>query len=165
MIPLGRNNMDQFTRQYLVTALWSSIAADDEPMDRETPDRKPYSISDIADETVAQAESDCAKFQRENAADLAVFEEAFDSEKAAYCLWLDRNGAGTGFWDRDVSSALFDRIAETLTVKRRSALLHRIDVNARVSAAAEALAERLSKAASAMGETPLYEGDDGKIYA
>lgn len=153
--------MDEFTRQYLETALWSSLAGDDEPMDKE------YCLSDISPETVAQAQADCARFQRENEADLAIFEEAFDEEMPGHCLWLNRNGHGTGFWDRDVSGVFLFRIRNPRIWRNRrlgNRKARPVDKK-RVKAAAYALTDRLSNAATAMGEVNLYEGDDGKLYA
>lgn len=93
--------MDKFTRQYLETALWSSTAADDEPMDKQTSEREAYSLSDIAPETVAQASADCAKFQRQNEVTLGIYGEANEDDTlAAHYFWLDRNGHGAGFQDR-----------------------------------------------------------------
>jgi hypothetical protein len=153
--------MDDFTRQYLETALWSSLADDDEPMDKD------YSLSDIAPETVAQAEIDCAKFQSEHAADLAVFAEAYDDETPGHCLWLNRNGHGTGFWDRDVSSVFLFRVLNPRLWRGRRLQGHRTRPANKVAirAASDLLVDRLSVAATAMGEINLYEGDDGQIYA
>jgi len=98
--------MNEFTRQYLETALWSSLAGDDEPLDTATPDREAYNLSDIAPEAVVQAEADCARFQKENEANLEAFYADHDESTAGHCFWLDRNGHGTGFWDRSPEPAV-----------------------------------------------------------
>lgn len=88
--------MDDFTRQYLATALWSSTDESDEsggdPLDAN------YSVDDCAPETIQRAERDCAAFQ-EKAGDL--LSEHFDPTMGARDFWLTRNGHGAGFWDGD----------------------------------------------------------------
>jgi hypothetical protein len=82
--------MDTFTEAYIVAALWSSIGDDDEPLD------KKYSIRDISPETLQKIKKDCAKFQAENAADIAS-----NLAEAGHDFWLTRNNHGCGFWDGD----------------------------------------------------------------
>jgi len=87
--------MDDFTRQYLATALWSSNDESDEsggdPLDRN------FEIEDIDADTIVAAQADCARF-RELAGDLL---NEGDDEQAAHDFWLTRNGHGAGFWDGD----------------------------------------------------------------
>ncbi len=92
--------MDVFTQQYIKTALWSSTDDDDMPLD-EHPE-------DLAEETLVKMEADCAKFQRDNAADL----EGADLEKAGHDFWLTRNGHGAGFWDGDWPEEIGKRLTE-----------------------------------------------------
>lgn len=93
---------------------------------------------DFTPETAETMREDCARFIRENAADLAAYaEERAGLEWSAASLaghdfWLTRNHHGAGFWDRGLS---------------------------------EELGERLTAAAQAFGTVDLYTGDDGKIYA
>lgn len=88
--------MDQMTRQYLETALWSSNdnsnESGGEPFD------KNYSIDDISPESIGQAYLDCKKFK-----ELAVglLDEARDDSQIGHDFWLTRNGHGAGFWDGD----------------------------------------------------------------
>ncbi len=88
--------MDDFTRQYLETALWSSTDESREdggdPMDRN------YNLEDIDADTVAAAQADCDRF-RETAGDL--LDEHTDATQGAHDFWLTRNGHGAGFWDGD----------------------------------------------------------------
>ena len=88
--------MDDFTRQYLATALWSSNDESDEsggePMDRN------FEIEDIDADTVAAAQADCNRF-RELAGKL--LNENADDTMGAHDFWLTRNGHGAGFWDGD----------------------------------------------------------------
>ena len=88
--------MDNFTRQYLQTALWSSTDESREdggdPMDRK------YSVGDLSEEIVAWATADCDRF-RALAGDM--LDEHPDPTRAAHDFWLTRNGHGAGFWDGD----------------------------------------------------------------
>jgi len=93
--------LDDFTRAYIEAALWStndeSTPAGGEALENN------YGLDDIAPETLAKIVADCAKFQAENAADLATF--SLHQFKAAvhggYDFWFTRNGHGAGFWDGD----------------------------------------------------------------
>lgn len=82
--------MDNFTIQYIATALWAETGADGEPLDAN------HDTDDFAPEAIARAESDCARF-RELAGDAIAGRE----DQAAHDLWLTRNGHGAGFWDGD----------------------------------------------------------------
>jgi len=92
--------LDDFTCAYLECALWSSTdestPAGGEPLDDN------YSIYDIDTDTLTKMAEDCARFQAENATDLALWTAA---ELGGHDLWLTRNGHGCGFWDRDSLSA------------------------------------------------------------
>jgi hypothetical protein len=87
--------MDDFTRQYLATALWSSTDESREdggdPMDRN------YGIEDIDADTIAAARADCDRFRELAGKMLNEGEET----TAAHDFWLTRNGHGAGFWDGD----------------------------------------------------------------
>jgi len=122
---------DQFTRAYIEAALWSSTDDDGKPLDSLD--------AELAPQTIAKMESDCAQFQLENAELLA--EDHRTSARAAYgCtvaesaghdFWLTRNGHGAGFWDGDWE---------------------------------EPAATKLTEASKQFGEIYLYIGDDGLIY-
>lgn len=56
-----------------------------------------------APEALDAMRADCERFQRENRADLDAFCGSADDgteSLAGYCFWMNRNGHGTGFWDR-----------------------------------------------------------------
>jgi hypothetical protein len=53
--------MDNFTQGYIIAALWSSTDDNGNPLDYN------YNIEDIAPETLATMQEDCATFQAENA--------------------------------------------------------------------------------------------------
>ena len=135
-------DIDTFTRHYLIAALWSSndesTPSGGEPMDAN------YSLDDIAPETVQKAYADCFDFQNENAAKLAAaylfyvengnaaHPDAGSPEACAgHDFCLTRNGHGAGFWDRGMG----------------------------------AVGEALSDAARDCGEVNLNVGDDGKIHS
>jgi hypothetical protein len=86
--------LDSFTRQYLETALWSSVDDDGKPLD------DVHDVSDFAPEAIARAVEDCKAFRETHAADLGATHHD-DYDRHAHDLWLTRNGHGTGFWDRE----------------------------------------------------------------
>lgn len=90
---MDTDKLDKFTRQYLVTALWSSNDDSDEqggdPLDLN------YSIEDFSEEALQAAIQDCEKFQAENGHLYG------DNESAGHDFWLTRNHHGAGFWDGD----------------------------------------------------------------
>lgn len=131
---MSATTLSEMAHAYLVCALWSSFDESDEsggePFDAN------YSIDDIAPEAIAQAVADCDAFERDNAADLGAWREAFGSdEQAGHDFWLTRNRHGAGFWDRFSSG-------------------HEL----------HATGQRLTDAAHAYGECDLYLSDDGRIY-
>ena len=93
--------LDDTTRQYLATALWSSTGDDGEPLDAE------FTIADFAPEAAAAARTDMDSFLEANA-DLLEQARAlvpsYDDEAVAHDFWLTRNGHGAGFWDRGLGS-------------------------------------------------------------
>jgi hypothetical protein len=90
-------DLDDFTRAYLVCALWSSTDLDtEEPLD-DTCD-----LDDCSLETLQGAIDDCRSFQECEADDLA--ESGLDDEQAGHDFWLTRNGHGAGFLDRGLGA-------------------------------------------------------------
>lgn len=87
--------MNEFLKQYIETALWSST--DESTDDGGMPLDDSYSVNDLAPETLATMTADCAKFEGDNA--LVMLE--FDHTDCAHDFWLTRNGHGAGFWDGD----------------------------------------------------------------
>ena len=101
--------MDTFTRQYIITALWSSMDNSNdqggEPLDAN------YGLDDIAQETLTSIEEDCEAFQRDNADDISK-----DVEQAGHDFWLTRNHHGAGFWDGDWPHDAGKRLTEAAHV-------------------------------------------------
>lgn len=86
--------ISEFVSGYLEAALWSSTNpdADDRPLDDD------FDIIDLSSETIKAAKKDCADFQEANAADLDA--SGLPASEQGHLFWLNRNGHGTGFWDR-----------------------------------------------------------------
>jgi len=112
---IDTDSLDDFTRQYLETALWStndeSTPAGGVPLDEN------YDIDDIADETLKQMVKDCEDFQQAEAADLALAyqQRGYDEGSAGHDFWLTREGHGAGFWDRGLG-AVGDRLSKASKV-------------------------------------------------
>lgn len=128
------SGLDDFTLQYIETALWSSHDesnnAGGEPMD------KNYSIDDMAPETLDKIAADCRRFQELNGhlfilANVKRPTQGSATEAAGHDFWLTRVGHGAGFWDGDWE---------------------------------EPASFQLDESAKAFGSVDLYVGDDGKIY-
>jgi len=113
--------LDEFTRHYLIAALWSSTTSGDE---REPLDGY-FDIDDIGPEARAKAISDCRNFQHENRALLkrayafyvangnAAHPDAGSPEACAgHDFWLTRNRHGAGFWDRGMARELGDALTD-----------------------------------------------------
>lgn len=85
-------NLDDFAQCYLEAAEWTlDDDAREEGVNRWSPD------------ALAEAVTDCAAFQRDNAADLDAT-GASDGQHG-HDLWLTRNRHGAGFWDRGYGDA------------------------------------------------------------
>lgn len=132
------DGLDDFTRHYLIAALWSSTGDDGEPMDHGR------DLSDIAPETITKAVADCCRFQEMAAPLLAQAYEHYDATGrsdhpdagspeacAGHDFWLNRAGHGVGFWDRDMGK----------------------------------VGDDLSALCKAFPAVDLYVGDDGLIYS
>lgn len=86
-------DIDDILQGYIECALWSSTGDDDQPLD--------HGHSDVTPETRAGMREDCARFARENAADLIAYvEKGHGWAHAGHDFWLTRNRHGAGFWDR-----------------------------------------------------------------
>ena len=96
-VSVSVDDLDDFTRSYIETALWSTTdASDDSGGDHLDAN---YGLGDLSGESVDKMQADCLKFQAYNANAL----EPFDASTAGHDFWLTRNGHGAGFWDGDYS--------------------------------------------------------------
>jgi hypothetical protein len=89
--------LDEFTKQYLNTALWSTNDNTTESGGYPLDDN--YSIEDCAPETIERAIADCTAFQTANAKLIA--QSGRSDTDVAHDFWLTRNHHGAGFWDGD----------------------------------------------------------------
>lgn len=93
--------MDNFTKHYLVTALWAENNGD-EPLDARN------SLEDIAEESKIKAQKDCDTFRQKAGSLLDDLEES----KVAHDFWLTRNRHGAGFWDGDYEKNLGEKLTK-----------------------------------------------------
>lgn len=91
-----------FVNAYIACALWithdGSNDSGGEPLDRN------YSSEYLTEDARANIESECWGFVALNADDIDTMPRAPDGDSnygyAGHLFWLNRNGHGTGFWDR-----------------------------------------------------------------
>jgi len=95
--------MDNFVRQYFITALWSSTDGNEDHLDEN------YDLEDLADGTIAAGIEDCNKFRKDN----AELIKDDDETDIAHDFWLTRNGHGVGFWDRNHSQEKSDALCKS----------------------------------------------------
>lgn len=105
------NELDEFTRAYITTALWSTTGEEDEPLD------KHYDKDDIADETLTKMVEDCRLFQEQNGetirtADVKCGPDFGPMGRAGHDFWLTREGHGAGFWDGDWPEEAGEKLTE-----------------------------------------------------
>jgi hypothetical protein len=82
----SKRNLDEMFNAYVETALWSSTADDDTPLDRLD--------AEVADSALDKMRKDVESFARENAELIAG-----EWSQAGHDFWLTRNGHGAGFWE------------------------------------------------------------------
>lgn len=114
--------LDNFTRAYIETALWTSSDESTEqggyPMDDS------HDAEDIAPETLARMIEDCLEFQ--DAVGDSILE---DTERAGHDFWLTRNGHAAGFWDGDWATPSPDPFYEDLGAYLTAASKHYHEFN------------------------------------
>ena len=102
------SELNEFTRAYVVAALWTS-----EPEDEVTSgDFEPKGeslVDSVPSYWLAQAIADCDKFQAENE---TLLEQAGTDSRNGNDYWLTRNGHGAGFWDRGYPDEVGDALTE-----------------------------------------------------
>lgn len=92
--------IDDFTKGYVVCALWSTSNDEGEYLDAF------FDVEDITQESMQLIIAECKYFQDENKEllnqyyDLYTHYEYTSQELAGHDYWLTRNGHGAGFWDR-----------------------------------------------------------------
>ena len=152
--------MDQFTKSYIETALWSSTdsftyqhgppkdqfdteydeeePSGEEEMGGEQLDKK-YTIDDFELGTLERMVKDCKSFYDKYS---ELYHKAgWADNRAAHDFWLTRNGHGAGFWSREIDE-LDPELYGNMTDDQF-----------------EEVKEVLTKAAKSYGEYNLYIGD------
>lgn len=94
-----------FVNAYIACALWSSNDESSEsggkPLDAN------YSAEDLSEVARAEIASECWGFIALNVGDIDAMPRAPDGDSnygyAGHLFWLNRNGHGTGFWDRQAT--------------------------------------------------------------
>lgn len=94
--------LDEFTEGYITCALWCGVVQEDGMLDE--PD---FTIHDLDEALLADMVSDCKDFQssQEDQLGQAYRHEGYTKGRAGHDFWLNRNGHGTGFWDRGLGLA------------------------------------------------------------
>lgn len=125
--------MTKIASDYITCALWASNDANGTPLDS--------GDFDLSPEASATLEKQANDFEERFPLACQLWETYGFSP--GHDLWLSRNGAGTGFWDRTIDE-------------------YKPGEN---QVAAFALVQNaLDRAAKELGEVNLYVGDDGLIY-
>jgi hypothetical protein len=91
--------------QYIETALWSSNDGDhdDEPFDAD------HDFDDVSMNFLEKAIRDCKKFIEE--AKELLGQTDLDASDIGHNFWLNRNGHGVGFWDKQLG-LVGDKLSE-----------------------------------------------------
>lgn len=91
------NEQDTFTRGYIEAMFFTNTGTgDDGELEHAT-------VADLDDDAWETIIKDCKGFQENNAELLEVAYgcDGYNEENAGHDFWYDRNGHGTGFWDRE----------------------------------------------------------------
>jgi len=111
---LDTGTLDEFTRAYLETALWSSN--DESTPQGGEPFDKNYTLANIHPDDVAEAIKLCADFQAAHSEDLDTCTQSGPDwgpmGHGGHDLWLTRNGHGAGFWDGDYPKEPGERLTK-----------------------------------------------------
>lgn len=98
---------DEFVRQYLETALWSSNNDVVDPEGHGHPMDDDYGVEDFSERAREQATRECTEFWMKNWRDIED-----DPSRAGHDFWLTRNGHGAGFWDGDWPEEAGERLSD-----------------------------------------------------
>jgi len=97
--------MKEYTKHYFITALWSSIDSNDNPMDDN------YDLDDISEQTILQADKDIDTFIAEIERQ-GLDTSEHDVSQLMHDFWLTRNRHGAGFWDGDYEKELGEALTK-----------------------------------------------------
>jgi len=110
--------IDDFTKGYIVCALWSTSNDEGDYLDAF------FDVEDITVESMQLIIAECKAFQDENKELLSQYYDLYkhceytSQELAGHDYWLTRNGHGAGFWDR-VLGELGDALTEVCKYQAR----------------------------------------------
>ena len=102
------SELNEFTRAYVVAALWTS-EPEDECESGDFEQKGLALVENVSLEWLAQAVIDCALFASENA---SLLKQAGTDSQNGHDFWLTRNGHGAGFWDRGYADEVGDALTE-----------------------------------------------------
>jgi hypothetical protein len=98
--------IEDMARKYLATALWLNEDKKIQDLMDIGPDSGKFNtaqllmiVDTVPAETIDKARLDCTRFVEENEPDIDA--TGMNSKDIGYLFWLNRNGHGTGFWDRE----------------------------------------------------------------
>jgi len=98
------DKLDDMTRQYLETALWSTSHGEDGNLDDN------HGIEDVSQESIDRAITDCRSFRLAAKLWLDELGAEYDDGKIGHDFLLTRNGHGAGFWDGDYPKKIGDEL-------------------------------------------------------
>lgn len=173
--PLRWNQLSEFAQGYIQAMFWTSEArgvsteewqADEDHDEGSIPGD--VGFADLAPNALAAILTDCADFERDNAAMLAdALERGYGAERAGHDFWLTRNHHGAGFWDREElepEGEDYERLTAIMVAAGEDRAAWDKACAERETLKEDSLGQRLTKAAEAFGESDCYLGDDGKVY-
>lgn len=107
-----RTSDNAFVYQYLKTALWSSIGDDERPLDER------YGVMCFDSHAFEEAKNDCQRFLATMVMGRRIRDIVCTClDDAAHDFWLNRNGHGTGFWDKpEIYGAYYKSISDVAMV-------------------------------------------------
>lgn len=90
------NQLDAFTRNYIIAALWSTVDDCGTPLDEN------FGLAHFSEECLSQIKKDCEEFQENNSENLELMSQITGGgdDYNGHDFWLTRNRHGAGFWDR-----------------------------------------------------------------
>jgi len=100
-----RKQIDLFTQNYMIRALWSSLDEYGDPLDDE------YTIHDFTPDTLEQMVAECELFQFL----ASPYLDLSFTDYNGHDFWLTRNHHGSGFWDRDYYGEIASKKLTTIS--------------------------------------------------
>lgn len=141
------DQVEEATRQYIYTALWSSSDDDGESLDMN------YDIGDIDENSIKGMENDMRQFLEENYE--TIEESGLIYEQVAHDFWLTRNHHGAGFFDRHLDPEIEKKLMDA------SHSYHEVDLyvgdDGKIYASGSGKKGEFSEGGKPLGSTGLFE--------